>query len=265
MIQSFSKNQHKEYIEYERYEEVKEEEDIYNSNLGLEEQELARKQRQWVYRPSHWILLPINVKHELPKVSKLSYFTSSIKSSIMGLSEEQADELLRVDESVIENSNQDVILAKPGWLVKKTWRVKNLGTRAWPADTKIVSVTDNLFYHAASVTHNLAPGEVMEISIRIYIPNDERDNDTLKEYIVRPYSKELSCFGEPLIATVQLDTELYLQTQNSLSDLNVDKLYPRVTDEYKYVENYQIAKELLDNNNEPFGKTIARLELQNKY
>lgn len=265
----FDHNKQKEFALGNQYEEDKEdrkvEEDIYRSNHVLEEQELARKERQWVYRASHCLLLPINVKDQLPKVSKFSYFTSAIKNSIVGISEEQADELMRVEDSLIDNSNGDVILAKPGSLVKKTWRVKNLGTRSWPTDTKIVSVTDSLFYHAPSITHNLAPGEVMEISIRIYVPNDECDYDTVKEYIVRLHSKELNWFGEPLIAYVQLDTQLYFDTLSKLAEGDIDKIYPRVTCEHKYIENYIIAKELQDNSNEPFGKTISKLELQDKY
>ena len=134
-------------------------------------------------------------------------------------------------------------------MLKKTWKVKNLGSRAWPADSRLVSVTDDLYFYPAEITYFLSPGDIMEIGIRIYIPKDERADDSLKEYIVRMYSKDLSWFGEPMIATVQLDTELYTQTMNSLPKDSDELKYPRVTDEKKYLENYEIAKELLDNKN----------------
>ena len=129
IVESIDENPYKPSIEKEfdninlHYEEdkenQKEEEDIYRSNKILKEQELAWKQRQSVYQTSHSILLSSSAREELPKVSTFSYFADSIKRSIIGLSEEEADKLLRVDESQIELSNQDVILAKPGWLVKK--------------------------------------------------------------------------------------------------------------------------------------------------
>jgi len=51
------------------------------------------------------------------------------------MSEEELDNMSRIEEEEFELSNSDVILAKPGTIVRKTWRVLNTFNEAWPEDT----------------------------------------------------------------------------------------------------------------------------------
>ena len=51
----------------------------------------------------------------------------------------------------MELSNEDLITAKPGTIVRKTWRVINTFSEHWPEDTKIVSVTEGLCFEAPKV------------------------------------------------------------------------------------------------------------------
>lgn len=125
--------------------------------------------------------------NQLPKVSLFASFASSLKSSIVGMSEQEADTLCRIDEGCPELSNQDVILAKPGCVIRKCWRLKNLGTRQWPKDTRLVSVTDGLFFVGPRITEFLKPGEMMDLGINIYITPQENGENNIKEFILRLY------------------------------------------------------------------------------
>mmetsp|Transcript_34960 Transcript_34960/g.34637 ORF Transcript_34960/g.34637 Transcript_34960/m.34637 type:complete len:156 (+) Transcript_34960:943-1410(+) len=127
---------------------------------------------------------------ELPRMSPLKTFGSFLKTSFVGMDEEEADQLLRVDEEIIEYSNEDIISVKPGSVVRKCWRVKNIGTRQWPQDTRLVSVTDNLFFIGPQIHQFLKPGEMMDLGINIYINPQEDGDNNIQEYIVRLYSKQ---------------------------------------------------------------------------
>ena len=225
----------------------------------LNKRKHKRMKYQWVYHPPFLTKMPINVDKEVQKHSTFSIFSSKIKNSIFGMNGEDADRLMRVDETELDLSNQDVILAKPGWLVKKSWRIKNIGIKEWPKGTKIVSVTDGLFYHPPKITNLLRPGEVMDIGIRIYIPKEEKDEGNLKEYIMRLYWEQLKWFGEPLIATIQVDSQLYDQISKTLPKNSDEYEYPRVTEDLKYVENYQSAKEMSEQKQIPFRKCLKQI------
>ena len=71
---------------------------------------------------------------------------------------------MRIDEEVIINSNMDVLLAKPGCVVKKVWKLKNLGMKKWPNDTRIVSVTDGLYFESPYLKTFASPGEIMDVA-----------------------------------------------------------------------------------------------------
>ena len=125
--------------------------------------------------------------NELPKVSAFGFLGLKLRQSVVGLSEEEADQCMRIDQTNSELSNDDVILCEPRSLVKKTWRMKNLGTRQWPADTRLVSVTDDLYYEGPRIAIQLKPGEMMDISVKIYVPENINGDNNMKEYILRLY------------------------------------------------------------------------------
>ena len=54
--------------------------------------------------------------------------------------------MTRIDVSNLELSNEDVIIAKPGTVVRKTWRITNTFNEHWPDDTRVVSVTEGLCF-----------------------------------------------------------------------------------------------------------------------
>lgn len=86
-----------------------------------------RQNRFSVYQPVFAKRINNLAGNQLPKVSLFNSFASHLRTSIVGMTEEEADQLMRIDEAHSELSNQDVILAKPGCIVKKCWRIKNLG------------------------------------------------------------------------------------------------------------------------------------------
>lgn len=124
---------------------------------------------------------------ELPKLSSMKTFGSFLRSSIVGMSEVEADQLMRIDEQHPEFSNEDIIVAKPGSVLRKCWRLKNLGSKQWPKDTRLVSVTDGLFFIGPSIKEFLKPGEMMDLGINIYIVPEENGENNIKQYIVRLY------------------------------------------------------------------------------
>mmetsp|Transcript_23573 Transcript_23573/g.23511 ORF Transcript_23573/g.23511 Transcript_23573/m.23511 type:complete len:118 (+) Transcript_23573:1309-1662(+) len=114
-------------------------------------------------------------------------FGSFLRSSIIGMNEVEADQLMRVDEQHPEFSNEDIIVAKPGSVLRKCWRIKNIGSKQWPKDTRLVSVTDGLFFIGPSIKEFLKPGEMMDLGINIYIAPEENGENNIKQYIVRLY------------------------------------------------------------------------------
>lgn len=103
---------------------------IINRNEGHKEEEVMksmikkqdpkhRHKRQNVYEPVYAVKINKLAGNELPSESPFSFLANKIKTSLMGLTEEQADQLSRVDESYPEMSNLDVIIAKPGSVIKK--------------------------------------------------------------------------------------------------------------------------------------------------
>jgi len=224
-------------------------------------QQKCRKLMQSVFKPTYASRILKSVEDEMPAQTGLSFVALKLSTSLFGLNEEQADQLMRVDETHAELSNQDVILAKPGTVVKKCWRVKNLGLREWPRDTKIVSVTKKLYFDSPELNLFLNPGEVMDIGVKVFVPDDEQDDGAIKEYIMRLYWNEYKWFGEPLIVTCQLDTQLYNTEVMHLPEDSSEKLYPRVTDNARYLENYRSAYELWIQHGESFRKTLRQLNM----
>ena len=201
--------------------------------------------------------------NEIPNEPLFKLFTSQLKMSFVGMSEEEADKLMRIDETYPELSNNDVILAKPGSVLKKCWRIKNLGSRQWPKDTRIVSVTDNLLFVPPKITNHLKSGEMMDIGINIYIPNSESGENNLKEYIMRLFCDELKCFGEPIIVTCHIDTNTFNEAQFMQDEEDIET--PRVATEGTFVQNYEIAKELYYTRKEPFAKIVMDLQKAEVY
>jgi len=103
---------------------------------------------------------------------------SSIKQSIVQkqMTDEELDRMTRIDDSQLELSNEDLITAKPGTVVRKTWRVINTVSEFWPEDTKLVSVTEGLCFDAPKV-HFPSPGGKMDISVKIWIPENSPRQD----------------------------------------------------------------------------------------
>ena len=168
-------------------------------SINQPKEEVKKVPKKALFREKHFsVYKPVFAKkihklagNQLPKTSLFSSFASHLKTSIVGMTEQEADQLMRIDEGHSELSNQDVILAKPGCIIKKCWRLKNLGTRQWPKDTRIVSVTDDLLHVAPKITDYLKAGEMMDIGINIYIPKSENGENNIKEYIMRLYCQEL--------------------------------------------------------------------------
>ena len=239
---------------------------IYDNKMVNEEELEKPRFRQSIFsinEPPFARKISKLAENELPKASPFSSFANSIKASFMRMSEEEADRLMRIDEEHLELSNQDVILSKPGCVVKKCWKVKNLGTKQWPKDTRIVSVTEGLLCVPPPLPEFLNPGEMMEIGVNVYIPKTENGDNNIKEYILRLWCNELKCFGEPLIVTCHIDTVLFDETQENLSE--EDKEFPRVATDGSFVENYEIAKELYQKRREPYAKTVYDLQKAEVY
>jgi hypothetical protein len=225
--------------------------------------EYERMQIHSVIEPVYALKIQKSCGGELPKESGFGFLTSRLKQSIAGLTEDEADKCMRIDETYCELSNLDVILCKPRTLVKKTWRIKNLGTRQWPNDTRIVSVTDDLFFEGPRIGQYLKPSDMMDISVKIFIPASTNGNNNIKEYIMRLYCNEFKCFGEPLIATCHIDENLY--DESTLYNDSIDSKVPRVTDGTDLIQNYELAKDISERQNESYSKVLIDLSRADNY
>jgi len=109
----------------------------------------------------------------------------------------------------MDKSNSDVIVGTPGSIVYKTWRIKNTWDRSFPEDTKIVSVTKGLYVETPNrLPGPITPGTVLDVSLKIFIPDDTPPQDHMIMYVLRLFSDKLQCFGEPIVATIQMDKNI---------------------------------------------------------
>ena len=81
-------------------------------------------------------------------------------------------------------SNSDVIVAKPGSVIRKTWRIKNSCNEDWPDDSRIVSVTQGLNMEVPKILYKrMEPGDEYEVSIKIWVPEVGCEEGSLVQYI----------------------------------------------------------------------------------
>ena len=249
--------------EYPKMEKIEKSYDNINTDEIVRQNLKPKTNREYERAKIHSVLEPVfatkikgSVVQELPRQSTLSFLGSKLKHSIIGMNEDEADQLARVDETYSELSNGDVILWKPKTLIKKTWRIKNLGTRRWPKDTRLVSVTENLYFEGPKIKNFLKPGGIMDISVKILIAEDSEDKN-IQEFILRMYCQELKWFGEPLIATCHIDSEQYFESM-ALNNDDADTNFPRVT-ENDIVKNFESARTISRKRNVSFSKILSDL------
>ena len=203
-----------------------------------------------VHQPVEAQLIYPGVPTENKKKGILKVF-SDIKSSIVGavMSEQEKDAMSRIDEQEFELSNSDVILARPGCLIRKTWRIVNISQTTWPSDTRIASVTPGLCHETMDkIYHEVHPNGIVDISVRIFIPDDVPPQNHIFQYIMRLYSDKIGCFGEPIIATVQMDdTEFVKMKDGFLKDPSTHSGMLRVTDYPEDLETYRMAYQSYNN------------------
>lgn len=104
---------------------------------------------------------------------------------------------------------------------------------------------------------------MMDIAIKLYIPEELDGDNNIREYIVRLFSDELKCFGEPMIVTCHLDYNLYADFCQNLSEEDIE--CPRVIADELYCEDYKIAKELSEKRGEAYGKVLYDLKKAQVY
>lgn len=124
----------------------------------------------------------------------------------------------------------------------------------------MVSVVDHLHFESPKISKFLKPGEMMDLSIIIYIPNDPlhpvvEEGNTIKEYIVRLFCDEYKCFGEPLIATCFIDSYLYSQQINGeMSEDDIE--FPRVSVDPTVTSPYETAYKDMHKEKIPFAAAL---------
>ena len=142
-----------------------------NERLDFSE-EILRSPIRDVLKPVEFIR--VNPPADVPKRNKgKSFFNyiSNLGKSIMTKSDEEKDLMMQILEDDLMKSNSDVIIAKPGSVIRKTWRIRNSCDEEWPNDSRIVSVTEGLNMETPTILYKgMSPGEEYELSIKIFVP-----------------------------------------------------------------------------------------------
>lgn len=86
-------------------------------------------------------------------------------------------EVLRCPDADISNFNQKIT---------KTWEIKNTGTDAWPANTKIVFNKGSLL-HIHSENICILPGDSTSVSITFLTPSTEGNHKSTWSLQIKPY------------------------------------------------------------------------------
>lgn len=73
---------------------------------------------------------------------------------------------------VVDLNYPDGTYVNAGMTIKKIWKVKNVGTATWPADTKIIAADDNPFGLAddATIGQVVSNGQSVEIHVTLKAP-----------------------------------------------------------------------------------------------
>ena len=103
-------------------------------------------------------------------------------------------------------------MAKPGTIVWKTWRVINKFNEFWPDDTKLVSVTEGLCFESPKILLP-SPGGKLDVSVKIWVPENSPKEGFVHQYIMRLYCSKFKCFGEPMIATIMMESKSFDDTK----------------------------------------------------
>ena len=167
-------------------------------------EEILKSPIREVLRPVEfvWVHPPAGVPKKSKSKSFFNYI-STLGKSIMSKTDEEKDLMMWILEDDYMKSNSDVIVAKPGSVIRKTWRIKNSCNEDWPDDSRIVSVTQGLNMEVPKILYKrMEPGDEYEVSIKIWVPEVGCEEGSLVQYISWLYSDSMQCYGEPLIATV---------------------------------------------------------------
>jgi hypothetical protein len=87
-----------------------------------------------VVKPAQLLVLNRVAKDAKPKLNKVSGLFKSV-GNFIGITDETVQERMDyavVDDTIPEYSNEDIILAFPGSVVKKTWRIANKQCKYFP-------------------------------------------------------------------------------------------------------------------------------------
>lgn len=88
------------------------------------------------------------------------------------------------------------------------------------------------------------PGNKVDISVWIYIPDSMPPQDFISQYVMWLYNVKYKCFGEPLVATIQMDRANYdIEKGKALKNLELDSI-DRVSD---YPDEVSMHKAAYDN------------------
>ena len=133
---------------------------------------------------------------------------NSIAKKVTAPTEEEKDRYTRIEQGILAYSNDDIMTARPGCLIRKVWRITNVSGSKFPSDTRIVSVTKGLQFEYPTIQpQKLGHGHSIDLSMKMYIPENEPLEPSIKQYILRLFCDEYQVFGEPIIFTVMFDID----------------------------------------------------------
>eukprot|EP00343_Euplotes_focardii_P008365 CAMPEP_0205822630 /NCGR_PEP_ID=MMETSP0206-20130828/13332_1 /ASSEMBLY_ACC=CAM_ASM_000279 /TAXON_ID=36767 /ORGANISM="Euplotes focardii, Strain TN1" /LENGTH=571 /DNA_ID=CAMNT_0053119063 /DNA_START=13 /DNA_END=1728 /DNA_ORIENTATION=+ len=149
-----------------------------------------------------------------------------------------------IDECDDEKSQEYVMTAKPGQLVKKRWRLINRSNICWPKKTDLICETEGVDVELPVIKKPLRPGQKVDISVNIRISPEEKDN-TVKVFVFRLYSKVYGHFGVALVATIEVIPEIQVNPIENMSQM--DKLEELLEgDEEVNPIMYEIANDFVE-------------------
>lgn len=99
------------------------------------------------------------------------------------------------------------------------------------------------------------------LTMKIYVPEATAPQDQILQFIMRLYSNDLKCFGEPIIATIQMDSIAYSEARAAtIRNRVLDPLLNRCTDLLDEVTLYQSAHVDWASGRGTFQQNLAKLQ-----
>ncbi|CAI2363520.1 unnamed protein product [Moneuplotes crassus] len=188
---------------------------------------------------------------------KSTYLKRALESLKFAFSDPKKKlEIADIDDCEEEKSQEYVITAKPGQIIKKRWRLINNSNIRWPKNTTLKCQAKDAIVDLPEISKPLQPGQRMDISVNIHISPDISSNE-VQVFIFRLHNRIYGYYGVALVATVEVTPSYNSKIWLNNSQESFEELIHQVDDAECVL--YGIANDFVEEGLGNFEKCLQAL------